>query len=285
MAAQVLGVSASTVSRKLDDLEQRLGVRLLHRDTRHLRLTEAGESYLHFVRKATAALDAGRQTMERYSSDLKGRLRLICSPAVGRLCVADLAIAFGRLHPFLQISLELDAKPFSLTDSEFDVGICMGMPTQERAVVSKLGELTRGYVATSYFLQTYGRPTSIQALAALPICDVSYDNLLHEKLVLSNPEGEVAYAPVKLATNDPDIGLRAMLSGELIGRLEHFFCADHLMSGTLQPVLPELNDSIPLYTVVSSRKGKPRKVQMLVDFLHAHLAPRLRTLQQQTDPV
>lgn len=281
LAAQLLGVSASTVSRKLDDLEEGLGVRLLDRDTRHLRLTEAGESYLHFVHKATAALDAGRQTMERYSSELKGRLRVLCPPAVGRCFAAELVIAFGLLHPLLQMSLKLDSKSFSLSEDEFDVGLCVGMPAEDRAVVSKLGELTQGFVATSAFLRVHGHPTSIQALAALPICGVSYDHYLHSQMVLKNPGGRVAYAPVKLMTNDPDVGLRAVLSGQLIGRMKHFYCADELLSGRLQSVMPELNDTTPLYTVVSSRKGKPLKVQMFVDYLQAHLAPRLKRLEQQ----
>ena len=281
VAAQLLGVSASTVSRKLDDLEDKLGVRLLDRDTRNLHLTEAGESYLHYVRQATAALEAGRQTMERYGSDLKGRLRVLCSPAVGRSFVADLAIAFGRLHPYLHVSLKLDSKPFSLGENDFDVGLSIGMPSEDRAVVSKLGTLTRGFVATSYFLQTHGRPESIHHLAALPICDVSYGHFLHDRLLLTSPEGDEAYAPVKLATNDPDVGLLAVLSGELVGRMKHFYCADQLKSGQLQSVMPELNDTKSLYTVVSSRKGKPLKVQLFVDFLHAHLAPRLRTLELQ----
>lgn len=284
VAAQLLGVSASTVSRKLDDLEERIGVRLLDRDTRNLRLTEAGESYLHYVHKATAALDAGRQTMERYSVDMKGRLRVVCPPAVGEHFVADLAIAFGRLHPFLQLSLKLDTKPFSLIDNEFDVGLCLGMPDEDRAVVSKLGEITLGFVATGYFLQTYGTPTNMQSLAALPICDVSYDHYLHAQMVLTNIDGAVSYAPIKLATNDPSVGLRAVLSGEMIGRMKHFYCADELLNGSLQPVMPELNTTQSLYTVVSSRKGKPRKVQMFVDFLQANLVPRLRTLEQQLAP-
>ena len=81
LAAKALGVSASTVSRKLDELEESLAVRLLERDTRHLRLTEAGKSCLHFVRKAMGVLAAGQQTMERYSSDVVGRLRVLCPPS------------------------------------------------------------------------------------------------------------------------------------------------------------------------------------------------------------
>ena len=282
LAARVLGVNASTVSRKLDELEHSLGVRLLERDTRHIRLTEAGESYLHFVLKAMGTLEAGKQTMERYTSDIGGRLRVMCPPVIGRRFVADLVVAFGGLHPHLQISLKLESRLFSLADSDFDVGLCIDMPTEERAVVSKIGEMTRGYVATPYFLQTYGHPESIQALASLPIAEVSYTDSLNDQIVLANSKGEVAYAMTKLPTNDSDVALRAAMTGELIGRMMHWYCADELLDGRLQKVMPELDDTKTIYTVVSTRKGKPRKVQLFVDFLKIHLSRELRHLEKKT---
>lgn len=217
LAAKLLGVSASTVSRKLDELEESLAVRLLERDTRHLRLTEAGESYLYFVRKAMGVLAAGQQTMERYSNDVVGRLRVLCPPAIGRRFVADLVVAFGRLYPKLQISLKLDSRPFSLGESEFDVGLCIGMPAEERAVVSKVGELTRGYVASAPFLKRHGRPKDIHSLAVLPIAEVSYTDQLNDQIVLSNAKGEFAYAATKLMTNDSDVALSAATSGDMVG--------------------------------------------------------------------
>jgi LysR family transcriptional regulator, transcriptional activator for dmlA len=282
LAAKALGVNASTVSRKLDELEHSLGVRLLERDTRNIRLTEAGESYLHFVLKAMGILEAGKQTMERYTSDVGGRLRVMCPPAIGRRFVADLVVGFGRLHPYLQVSLKLDSRPFSLADSDFDVGLCIDMPTEERAVVSKICEMTRGYVATPYFLQTYGHPGSIHALSSLPIAEVTYTDSLNDQIVLTNEKGEFAYAVTKLPTNDSDVALRAVMSGELIGRMMHWYCADQLISGELQKVMPELDDTKTIYTVVSTRKGKPRKVQLFVDFLKTHLSRELRQLERLT---
>lgn len=281
LAAKLLGVNASTVSRKLDELEDGLGVRLLERDTRNLRLTEAGESYLHYVHKAMGVLEAGRQTMERYSSDIGGRLRVMCPPAIGRYFVADLVVAFGKLYPHLQISLKLDSKPFSLADSEFDVGLCIDMPAEERAVVSKVGEMTRGFVASPFFLQVYGHPDSIHALAEMPITEVSYTENLNDQLVLTNAKGEVAYALTKLPTNDSAVALRAALSGELIARMMYGYCADQLASGLLQKVMPELDETKAIYTVVSTRKGKPRKVQLFVDFLKTHLSKDLRDLENR----
>lgn len=281
LAAKALGVNASTVSRKLDELEDSLGVRLMERDTRNLRLTEAGETYLHYVLKAMGILEAGKQTMERYSSDVGGRLRVMCPPAIGRRFVADLVVAFGRLHPYLQISLKLDSRPFSLSDSDFDVGLCIDMPAEERAVVSKVGELTRGYVASPYFLQTYGHPDSIHALAELPISEVSYGDNLNDQIALTNAKGEFAYAQTKLPTNDSAVALRAALSGELVARMMHWYCADQLISGQLQKVMPELDDTKTIYTMVSTRKGKPRKVQLFVDFLKINLSRDLRDLERK----
>ena len=281
LAAKALGVNASTVSRKLDELEAALGVRLLERDTRHLRLTEAGESYLHYVLKAMSVLEAGKQTMERYASDIGGRLRVMCPPALGRHFVADLVVAFGRLHPLLQVSLKLDARPFSLAESEFDVGLSIDMPVEQRAVVSKVGELTRGYVATPYFLTTFGRPTSLQSLSQLPIVAVSSSDQLSDRVTLTAPDGQSISTATKLTTNDSGVALRAVLSGELIGRMMYWYCADQLASGQLQKVMPELNDTKTIYTVVSTRKGKPRKVQLFVDFLKIHLSREIRQLEQK----
>ena len=278
-AAQSLGVNASTVSRHLDELETNLGVRLLERDTRNLRLTEAGESYLHYVLKAIGALESGRQTMSRYSVEVRGQLRVLCPPAIGRQFVADLVVAFGVLHPHLQVSLKLDSKPFALADTDFDVAICLGMPVEDRAVVSKLGELRLGFVATPDFLKKYGTPDSIYALAKLPITEVGYDYHLHEQVVLANAKGEIAYAVTKLPTNDTEVALRAVLSGEYIGRMKYWYCASQLASGQLVKVMPELEITKAIYTVVALRKGKPLKVQLFVDFLKNYLGSDLKALE------
>lgn len=280
-AAESLGVNASTVSRHLDELELSLGVRLLERDTRNLRLTEAGQSYLHYVLKASAALEDGRQTMSRYSVEVRGQLRVLCPPALGRRFVADLVIAFGVQHPHLQVSLKLDSKPFALADADFDVGVCIGMPLEDRAVVSKLGELRMGFVATPAFLRKYGEPATIQELAKLPITEVDYDYYLHEQILLTNASGEVVYATTKLPTNEPEVALRAVLSSEYIGRMKYWYCAEALASGQLVKVMPELEITKSVYTVVALRKGKPLKVQLFVDFLKNYLGSDFKALEDQ----
>ena len=280
-AAQSLGVNPSTVSRKLDELEQSLGVRLIERDTRNSRLTEAGQAYLHHVLKAIGALEAGRQTMSLYNTEVRGRLRVLCPPAIGRRFVADLVIAFGALHPHLQVSLKLDSRPFALADTDFDVALCLGMPFEDRAVVSKVLDVRMGFVATPAFLLKHGQPTSIHTLAKLPIAAVDYDHYLHEQIELTNAVGEVAYAVTKLPTNEPEVVLKAALSSDYIARMMYWYCAEALASGELIKVMPELEITQSIYTVVALRKGKPRKVQLFVDFLKIQLARDFGELADQ----
>lgn len=280
-AAEVLGVSASTVSRKIDELEASLGVRLFDRDTRNLRLAEPGEMYLHFVLKGLHILEAGNQTMERYSSGLRGKLRVLSPPAVGRRFVADAVVAFSALHPDLQVSLRLDPRPFSLGDTDFDAAISVGMPVEERAVVSRLGSMRRGFVATPGFLAEYGSPKTLCELAQLPLAELAYENQLHERMVLVSREGESALVTPRLSTNDSEVVLRAALRGALLVRMVHWYCAEHLADGRLVKVMPELDDTLELYTVVPSRKGKPLKVQVFMDFLKTHMTRELLAIDAQ----
>lgn len=281
-AAEALSVSPSTVSRKLDELEASIGVRLFDRDTRNLRLTEAGDTYLHYVRKALNVLDDGRQVMERYGSEMRGQLRVWCPQVLAMQFVADIVIAFSLQYPDLEITLKLEEQSFALNNSDFDVGVCVGMPLEDRAVVSKLCTYQSGYVATPAFFQRYGVPKNIHDLSRLPIVKLVYDNLLHPEIILSDADGDAVSTRSKLIVNDAALNLHSILSGQFIGRAMYWECQHHITQGSLQRALVELNDEKTLYSVIPSRKGNPPKVQLFVDFLKARLIPQL-PLDEQID--
>jgi DNA-binding transcriptional LysR family regulator len=282
-AAQALVVSTSTVSRKLDELESSIGVRLFDRDTRNLRLTEAGDTYLHYVRKALNALEEGRQVMARYNTEVRGQLRVWCPPALARFFVADIVLAFSAQHPQLEMTLKLESQSFSINNSDLDVGICIGMPLEERAVVSKLCSYSSGYVATPIFLQRYGVPQSIQDLSKLPMVKLAQENALQPETALNIPRNEHHNSTPKLMVNDTSIVLQAILSHQFIGKMMHWECQQHLANGSLERVLPGLDDEKTLYSLVPSRKGNPLKVQLFVDFLKTHLVPQFLRGEMQLD--
>jgi DNA-binding transcriptional LysR family regulator len=276
-AAEALSVSTSTVSRKLDELESSIGVRLFDRDTRNLRLTEAGDTYLHYVRKALDVLDEGRQVMDRYGTEVRGQLRVWCPPSLARLYVADIVVAFSALHPNLEMTLKLESQTFSLNSSDFDVGICVGMPLEDRAVISKLCSYKSGYVATPAFLKKHGTPKTAHDLAHLPIVKAMSESPLNSEVILRNPHGGTFSTRSKLVVNDSATCLHAILSGQYIGRAMYWECQQDIAQGKLMPILPELSDEKTIYSLVPSRKGNPLKVQMFVDFLKAHLVPQFQS--------
>lgn len=274
-AAVILKVNPGTVSRKIDELEQKTGLRLFDRTSRSLQLTEPGEAYLHYVRKAVHMLELGNQTIERYSSDVSGNLRIVSPVMLGKHFVAEIVARFSALYPRLQISLALDSKAFSLRESSFDVGICIGMPLENRAVVSKLSDLTLGYVATPQFLKAHGVPTNIHALAKLPIIAVAFEKALGDPIVLQNELGERLYLRPALLSNDYEAASLATMLGGHVGRLVLGYCTEEIARGELRIVMPELLETIAVYSVVPARKGNPLKVQLFNDFLKEQLIPQL----------
>jgi DNA-binding transcriptional LysR family regulator len=281
-AADHLGVSASTVSRKVEETETALGVRLFERDTRHLRLTEAGQDFYHYANKALLLLDLGQQTMASYNKEITGGLRIWCPPAFGRRYLAGPVSQFGALHPQLNISLQLEARPFALGSSEFDVGICVGMPSEGRVVISRLCSYLSSFVATPEFLQKYGAPDSLQSLAKLPIVTVFHEQEMNHRCVIESADGEQISYTSKLAVNDSSLAVNAILSGEYIGKVMHWYIQDELLRGEICKTLPHYSEEKSIYAMVQSRKGNPRKVQMFVDFLKSRLQPAIAEVERRT---
>ncbi len=281
-AADYLGVSASTVSRKVDESELNLGIRLFERDTRHLRLTEAGHEFLHYAQRAINILAAGQQSMENYKKEISGDLRVWCPPAFGRQYAAAAVSQFGVAHPNLNISLQLEARPFALGSSAFDVGICVGMPTEGRVVISKLCSYQSSFMATAEFFRRHGLPQSLESLAKLPIVTIFHEEELRQRTVLRADCGAQVSFKTKLAVNDSALALEAILSGQYIGKMMHWYVQPQLLSGQLHKALPQYSEEKNLYAVVQALKGSPRKVQLFVDFFKRCVRPAMADVELTT---
>ena len=274
-AAAILGVNVSSMSRKLDALELEMGVRLFERSSRIFSLTEAGQTYLHYVQRALLVLEAGRIEMERYNSHASGSIRVACPPMLGRAYVAQIVVEFSRLHPNLHIALQLDSCAITLQNCTFDVGICVDMPMEERAVVSKLGAITLGFVATPQFIAQHGQPRNLTQLAALPIAVASYEERMQEKIWLTDTNGNSIGIAPKLSTSEYEVVRQAATSSSHTGYMVHAYCVPELASGALRMLLPEHNTRRDIYCVTPSRKGNPLKIRLLCDFLKQHLGKQL----------
>lgn len=126
--ARQLGLSLPAVSKRLSQLEARLGVQLLQRTTRRLSLTPEGSLYLEGGRPILRQLEELENALTSQQLKLQGRLRINATLGFGRQHLAPVVSSFARLHPELALSLELTTQPVSLLGDEFDLSICMGEP-------------------------------------------------------------------------------------------------------------------------------------------------------------
>jgi DNA-binding transcriptional LysR family regulator len=278
-AALVLGINPSTVSRRLDGLEASLAVRLFERDTRNLSLSEAGQAYLAFVDQALNALEEGRYAMERHTTEVKGRLRVVCAPAIGRCLMAELVLAFNEQYPQVEVSLRLDGMQTAKTQPDYDVAISLGMPDDSRAVVSKLGEVSFGYLATPDFLAQRGKPANAKQLARLPLAGLAPDSSLHDLGVVVHLQDELASVALRFTTNDEQVLQQVLLSGHYAGRLMLLPCLEAMASARLVKLRPELDTFVTLYTVAPARKEKSLKAQLFIDFLKDKLARQIKSAE------
>lgn len=276
-AARALRVPKAAVSRAVAELERTLGLVLLTRTTRRLRLTPAGEQLLPDCRAIVAATEAARAQAARLTQGREGPLRVRAEAALGRLLLAPLVPRF--LERFVDIPLELElGEPAAIGETAApDVEIRVGASGSPGRLVRELGAPPRVLVATPAYLQKRGMPVRPEDLE-------QHDLLTPEgsasgyvlRLAQLSRRAEVALRP-KLAVDDPAVIHAATAAGLGIGLLPEFLCRQGIATFKLTRVLGdwELPAGAPLVAEHAGELASDRRVTALVDFLAANIVPAL----------
>ena len=163
-AARVLGVPASSISRRLQDLEAELGTSLLHRTTRRVRLTELGAVYLEQIRPALKALDYAGALITDQPGTPRGSLRITANPGYGRLLLMPAIHKLRATYPNLIIDVELTDQVYNLANHEVDIAIRATADLPERAIARKLAGADMKLVASPAYLERHGTPRVLSDL-------------------------------------------------------------------------------------------------------------------------
>jgi DNA-binding transcriptional LysR family regulator len=163
-AALRLKLSRSVVSDRLAELERELGVRLMHRTTRKLSLTEDGEVFLPRARALSADIASAIDELAHRQGSLAGRLRIAAPTSFGTMHLGPSLYPFLAKHPSLELVLELDDRHIDLASEGYDLAIRVGQPTDTRLVIKPLVKSRRVLVASRSYLQRYGTPSTINDL-------------------------------------------------------------------------------------------------------------------------
>lgn len=275
-AARALGLPKSTVSHRMQQLEARLGARLIERTTRRLALTEIGAAYLARCQRIVAELEDAEAFVAGFKAEPAGTLRISAPLEIGTYFLGGIVARFMRQHPRVQVEIDLSSRYADLVEDGFDLAIRAGTLVDSGLVARPLVQSQRVLVAAPDYLARHGAPPQPDALA-------DHDGLgpgsVRQALrwALSGPGGRAeATIRCRLAAGSLSVQREAAIAGLGIARLPTFVCQDALASGSLIRVLPEWHpDAVPLQAVYPSRRLLTPKVGAFLDFLDAELKRQL----------
>lgn len=273
-AARVLDVSPPTVTRLVAELETALGVRLLHRTTRRVALTEEGQLYLERVRRIVAELDEADALVGKRSQLVDGVLRVLATPMLANVLVAPLLPRLLQRHPRLRV--EVDVQSYGIPSVEqHDVALFAVEGLADTALIAR--RVASGHsalVAAPSYLQRRGTPQQPSDLANHDCLRFrAADTHRHTwRLVrYDHPADvqEVELQPV-VCSNHVETLLRVALSGGGIVAVALDLVAESLTRGELVRVLPDwVADRWSLYAALPSRRHLPARTRVFLDELSA----------------
>lgn len=278
-AARSLGVPKAAASRAIAELEAALGVKLLERTTRRIRLTPVGRLLYPHCRRIVDECDAVRTAASNAMATRAGPLRVVAEPTYGRVLLAPLVPRF--LERFPEVPLDVVLQAPELTDeARWDVAVHVGAIDDPRYVCRELGAPPAVLCATPAYLQAEGNPAKAaeltkHALLTPATAGPEYRIQLHKG---ESQREEVSVKP-KLAVNDPAVLHASTAAGLGIGLLPEFLCRQGLVTGKLVHVLPDwsLPATIPLCAIYPATLAADERVKAWVEFLAANIIPALAT--------
>jgi DNA-binding transcriptional LysR family regulator len=271
-AAREQGLTQSALSRRVAALEARLGVRLLARSSRGIRLTDAGERFHGGAQRAIAELDAAERAVASRAGELRGSLRLHLPPAFGRRVVLPLALEFAAHQSGLALHVTFADRVVDLAAERADLAVRIGALRGAGLVRRRVGASRPVTCAAPSYLARRGTPRRPADLAR------------HDALVLgiyaprerwSFETGTDVRVHPRLVSNDVDALLAAAIAGLGIARLPDFVAADALRSGALVALLERHRaPAAPIHAVWPDRRQQPPAARAFVELLAAALRER-----------
>lgn len=267
-AADALGVSKAAVSRHLSQLEARLGVRLLHRTTRRLSLTEEGEVFHARCRSLLGELGEAEAEIGERGGEAIGQLKINAPLTFGILYLAELWGAFKAHHPRVTLDVTLSDRTIDLVEEGFDLAVRIGQLPSSSLISRTLSTTRMVACASPRYLQMAGSPTHPDQLADHATIAYSYLDPFDEWPFIG-PDGPITARinPTICANNGDTCRISALHHQGIILQPTFLIGAD-LIAGRLVEVLPEYRSTeFGIYAVYPSRKHVPPKVRLLIDTL------------------
>src|SRR5574343_183768 len=271
--ARELNLTPPAVSRRLSQLEERLGVRLLNRTTRRISLTNEGEVYFANAQRILSDIDEMERLVSSSRAAPKGLLRVNAPLGFGRSYIGPAISAFSKTYPDVEVQLHLTDRPVSLPDEAIDVSIRFGDLPDSRLIAKKVAANRRLLVASPAYLRAAGQPAYPHDLTQHQCIVLRQNEAAYGNWRLSRgKQTDTIKVHGKLSTNDGEVALNWALEGHGILMRAEWDVAKYLRSGRLRQVLTE-HETPPadIHAVFSERLNLSAKVSRFVEHLRDYL--------------
>lgn len=270
-AGRALDMPKSKLSRRIAQLEERLGVRLIHRSSRHCSLTEIGQAYYQRCLAMRVEAESAAEVIERNRSEPLGLVRISCPTALLNSWVGPMLTRYMIRYPRVELFVESTNRRVDLIHEGFDIALRVRFPPLENTdmVMKVLGKSTQCLVGSPMYRERLSFPASPADLNGLP--SLHWGAAQREyQWELSGPDGASAlirHAP-RMVTDDLLALRQAALAGIGIAHLPHVLVRDDLAAGRLVELIPGWAPNCGIvHAIFASRRGLLPSVRTLIDFL------------------
>ncbi|MFC5570297.1 LysR family transcriptional regulator [Lysobacter yangpyeongensis] len=275
-AGRALGMPKSKLSRRIALLEERLGVRLIQRSTRHFSVTEVGQTFHAHCRAMLVEAEAAEEAIEVTRTEPRGVVRMTCPVALLDTTVAPMLAAFMVEHPRVEVHLEATNRRVDVVGEGIDVALRVRPPPLQDSdlVMRVLAERSQCLVASPGLVEQHGVPSGPADLARFPSLDLGAPQNEHV-WHLFGPDGAQAsihHQPRFITRGMPALRAAA-IAGVGVVQLPTMMIAASLASGELVRVIPEWRPRREIvHAVFPSRRGLLPSVRALIDDLATRFA-------------
>lgn len=267
-AAAKLGLTKSAVSRRVSDLEEQLGVQLLHRTTRSLSLTEAGERYLEHARTALSEAIAAEDAATELQRVPRGRLRINAPMSFGRLHVAPAIPDFLKRYPDIHVDMTMEDRVVDLIEGRYDLAIRVGTLPDSTLVARKLAPSSTVLCASPEYVKKHGKPHRPEELLDHNCLLYAYFSEANEWTFVRDTERTSIRVSGSYQVNNSEALRDAVMQGSGVSRIPTFIVGPDIAKGDLVRLLDDyVMPSQDIYAVWPERRHLPTKVRVFIDYL------------------
>jgi DNA-binding transcriptional LysR family regulator len=270
-AARDLGITTSAVSQQIRSLEEEMDVVLLHRSTRKLSLTEAGQAFFQSCQEMVAAAERGRIRISELRDDVVGELRIATTPELGAMHVVPALSCWLEAHPGLQITFQADNRYIDLIEERIDIAVRMSPTLTDSSLIARpMARVDQILCASPAYLRQFSpiqKPEDLAQLSLLPIDLVPNAQDIQLTNISTGEEARV-HMQSRIQTNNVFVSKSLCVGGHGVARILYLDVQKELSRGDLVEVLPQwkMQDYL-LYAVTLKREQQPIKIYRCLEAL------------------